>query len=487
MGIIRKILHFFNPIAHLGEKKYSFFLPFYVMIPTITFMEFYAYEIAKDPLSISLMAIFLYMAFVIYFSFRSGISVGLTSVLITVSYYLYIMYSRNYVGDDLESGLYTTSVLGLLYLVLAFIIGGLKQTIDTFIEKEVNAKNRLLTIIRQLPVGVVIADTDGVVIQSNEQVKDIFGKKLKPGVKIGNNSENLKDPKTGKPISESNYPILKALRLGRLVNNHEYMIQSSDGKNSYLLINSAPIYNRNDKVVAGVSIFQDITFKKELEKRKDDFINMASHELKSPMTSLLLFFGILKKRLKSKDYKRSILALNEIEKQADNLQDIINNLLDVSRIQTGKIFVKKENFRLDLLVEDTVNSLQKGLSEQKIKTVKKTEVAVNADRIRIYQVLINLITNGVKYSMGKGDIKISVYKKNGEAIVSVHDFGIGIKSKEQKNIFEKLYQVKEDVAGTYPGFGMGLYISREIVKKHKGKIWLESEYGKESTFYFTLT
>lgn len=224
----------------------------------------------------------------------------------------------------------------------------------------------------------------------------------------------------------------------------------------------------------------------ELERRKDDFVNMASHELKTPITSLNLYIDVLEKRIGSKKYKGAGEALERIKKQTKNLEYIISNLLDVSRIQTGKVSYKKENFRLDELVSEAVVAFYDGNKKQKIKILKNPKIIVKADRNRIYQVLANLISNAVKYSYEKGDINISVRKEGKKAIVSVQDFGIGIKKDNQRKIFTKLYQVSEDHAGTYPGFGMGLFISEDIIKRHRGNIWVESEEGKGSTFYFSL-
>ena len=124
--------------------------------------------------------------------------------------------------------------------------------------------------------------------------------------------------------------------------------------------------------------------------------------------------------------------------------------------------------------------------KQEIVLTSKASVNVFADRFRMYQVLTNLITNAIKYSKGEKQIKVRIKREADKVVVSVQDFGIGIAKEQQKKIFERLYQVQDDNGRTYPGFGMGLYISKEIITRHKGAIWVESEKGKGSTFYFTL-
>jgi signal transduction histidine kinase len=178
--------------------------------------------------------------------------------------------------------------------------------------------------------------------------------------------------------------------------------------------------------------------------------------------------------------------LTNIRNQTNRLQKLVNDLLDVSRLQTGKLTFEKEMFRLDELVAETIEVLKGSAKRQKLIFEKTSPVSVYGDRFRIYQVITNLVTNAIKYSPDNTDIIIKVYKKNKKAEVSVQDSGIGIDKDQRKRIFERLYQVTDDKEKTFPGFGMGLYISKEIIKRHKGNIWVESEKGKGSTFYFNI-
>ena len=156
--LIDRFFHFINPIAHLGEKKYPTLLPVVVMVLVSIFLEFYAFVIVGDPNAIGIWAIVLYVFLIIYFAFRSGIRGGFIAVVLTLAYYAYIIRSRNSSGEQLESSINTTIFLGILYFVLAFLVGWLKQTIDKLIDSQVIEKKRLQTIIRQLPVAVVVAD-----------------------------------------------------------------------------------------------------------------------------------------------------------------------------------------------------------------------------------------------------------------------------------------------------------------------------------------
>lgn len=223
-----------------------------------------------------------------------------------------------------------------------------------------------------------------------------------------------------------------------------------------------------------------------LERNKDEFINMASHELKTPITSLKIFTQVMSKKLDLGQFAEARRYINKIDAQTYKLVSLITDLLDLSRIQTGKLRIEKEAFNLNALIDETVEETQGTTKIHDI--IKKGSIArmIYADRYRIYQVLINLLTNAIKYSPEGGKITVTVEHKNTEVVVSVEDKGIGIDEKYQKKVFERLYQVTDPREKTYPGLGVGLYISSVIIRRHGGKMWIESRKGKGSTFYFSL-
>lgn len=481
---MRSMLHELNPINRLGKRSYSFWAPFLVTTTFIILSEFYVYVIAKDPMLVGVFAIFLFVALILYFSFRDGIRGGVVTSVLTVIYYLYIIYTRNYTGQQLISGIETTIILGILYLILSSIIGWLKQTIDVLLESESNERRRLQAIIEQLPVGVVITNAQGRVIRANKKLEQIMGISIPEGFTI-EDKQLLETRHKGKSITPSQGPLAQALQTGKPVIGREYMITRKDGRQIYLQVSAAPIHNREGKIIAAASISTDVTSQKEMEKRKDDFVNMASHELKTPITSMKLYIETLMNKIDTDDEK-VMKILSRIKYQTENLQELVSDLLDVSRLQTGKLTFNKEIFYLDDLIEETVQGLQESAPAQRIMYDSKRRVKVQADRFRLYQVLTNLLTNAIKYSPEGGEIKIKLQKQANRAIVSVQDYGIGIPREQQKKIFDRLYQVTDQKEKTFPGLGMGLYISKEIMKRHRGNIWVESQKDRGSTFYFSL-
>lgn len=222
------------------------------------------------------------------------------------------------------------------------------------------------------------------------------------------------------------------------------------------------------------------------EQRKDEFIGMASHELKTPITSLKGFTNVLQRRLGKQGDAQSLYYLARMDAQLDKLTKLISDLLDVTRMQSGKLFVQHERFDLDAVVRETVETLQAATETHRLHIEGSTGAQIMGDQDRLAQVFINLITNAVKYSPHADTVIVRLAKTADQAIVSVQDFGIGIAEVHQQHIFERFYQAIDPDEKTYPGLGIGLYISQEIVERHHGRLWVESRKGAGATFFVAL-
>jgi signal transduction histidine kinase len=229
-----------------------------------------------------------------------------------------------------------------------------------------------------------------------------------------------------------------------------------------------------------------ISERDRLEKRKDDFLSMASHELKTPVTSMKIYSDILRKYLVDNDDPKLTKVVTHIIGQTDRMKELVSDLLDVSRIEAGKLQFTMEDFEIDALIQDVIDGLQPSTDKHKIMYKSKRGITVYGDKYRIYQVVTNLLSNSIKYSPQGGDITIKAGKEEKRVIVSVKDKGIGVAEDQQEKIFDRLYQAGGMQEKTYPGLGMGLYISKEIIRRHGGEIWVESKKDRGSTFYFSL-
>jgi len=234
-----------------------------------------------------------------------------------------------------------------------------------------------------------------------------------------------------------------------------------------------------------VSISRDITQRVELEKRKDEFLGVASHELKTPVTSLKVYTQILKKKLKNYPDQSLVSQLAKMDTQLDKLSELISELLDITKIQAGRLEYRLDSVDLNQLIEEIV-SITKPTTHHQIIIKGSISQNITADPDRITQVILNLITNAIKYSPKSDKIIIKLENNHQEASVCIKDFGIGISPKSLNHVFERFYRVHGTRNETYPGLGIGLYISAEIIKRHHGRIWAESQPGQGSTFCFTL-
>lgn len=491
--MMKELFVYLNPVARLGIRKYSIFFPLFVSLGICLLSESYCYFIVKNPLAVGMYIIFVHVALVIYFAFRDAIRGGIIATIIAILYYFYIIATRHYTGQNLAGGIDTTFLLACIYLLLALIIGWLKRIIDELLGSEKDARRlaeeervRLQTVLQQLPVGVMMVDRDTLEIKANRQMEKIIGRKVKPSLEQNKTYKSASFYYRQKPLIQSDWPLVKAIKKGQITSGKEIEFVEDGKKHLYLRVNAAPIKNKHNKIIAAVSTIDDVSSERDLEQRKDDFVNMASHELKTPLTSMKLYIDALLKQAKKYDDEKLFKMVISIKRQTNNLQELAGDLLDLSRIQTGKLFLHKETFNLKDLIDETIDMMQGANNGHQIFFRGEKSFLLFADRFRIGQVLTNLLTNAIKYSPENSEIIIQAKKEKGGIIVSVQDFGIGISKIAQKKIFERLYQVRDPHEKTFPGLGMGLYISKEVIKKHKGTIWVSGEKGKGSIFYFSL-
>jgi len=211
---------------------------------------------------------------------------------------------------------------------------------------------------------------------------------------------------------------------------------------------------------------------------------MASHELKTPITSLKGYVQILEKISPKKMGTKSILQ--KMNNVVNRLTRLTADLLDLSKIDAGRLELNKEAFAIDPLIRDTIVAAQKTTRTHRLVASGRTNKKIFADKDRIGQVLTNLISNAIKYSPGSKWVNISSQANENEVIISVGDAGIGISKQDQGNVFDRFYRAESSDEQTYPGFGIGLFIAAAIIKQHLGRIWVKSIKGKGSTFYFAL-
>lgn len=243
------------------------------------------------------------------------------------------------------------------------------------------------------------------------------------------------------------------------------------------------IRDENELPLKIYGLVKDMTVTKEIEGQKDDYIAIVSHELKTPLTFMKMATYLLTDKVS--ENKESAELLLRMENQVDRLIRILHNLTEVTRIERNKIIFNKDNFDFCELVIEICREVEIAKKTHKILINHVEHVPLTADKTRISQVLINLLTNAIRYSPNANSVIVSVRREKNEVICCVKDFGNGIPIDQQKKIFDRFYQTGNNIRGN-SGLGLGLYISSEIIKRQLGKIWLECEEGEGCTFYFSL-
>ena len=297
----------------------------------------------------------------------------------------------------------------------------------------------------------------------------------------------------GKPVSilmppekKDDFPyIMKQLHEGKKVEHYETQRMTKDGSILHVSITVSPIRDSQGTIIGASKIARDITDRVENEKRRDEFVSTASHELKTPITSQKVFGELLEQIIDKKGYTELKIYIQKINQQTEKMTKLVEDLLELSRVQTARLKMEHKKFLYDDLVLEIIDSIQL-TTKHKIIQKGKTKKKVMGDRERLGQVLTNLLTNAIKYSPKAEKIVITSKVSKTSVITGVQDFGIGIAKEYHHKIFERFFRVTDADEKTYPGMGIGLFISQEIVARHGGKMWVESKKGKGSIFYFSL-
>ncbi len=265
----------------------------------------------------------------------------------------------------------------------------------------------------------------------------------------------------------------------------EFRLKDRYGNYKWHLARALP-YSSDGKIVKWFGTNTDIDEQKRLERQKDDFLGIASHELKTPVTSIKAYTQVLGAMLKAEGEDKKAGMVARMDAQINRLTALIGDLLDVTKINSGKLQFNRARFNFTDALNEAVDDLQP--ITQKHKLIKNfSEIGeIFADKDRVSQVITNLITNAIKYSPNSEEIIITTQKHENEVTVSVRDFGIGIAPDKKNRVFEQFYRVSGNKQHTFPGLGLGLYISSEIIKREGGRIWVNSVEGEGSDFCFAL-
>lgn len=349
-----------------------------------------------------------------------------------------------------------------------------------------NSEQRLHGILETMAEGVGVTDANGQLVYANPMAQQI----------LGLNESSIKDrtyddPKwqnlriDGSPLPSEEHPMSIMFETGKPVFDHEIAVQPPDRDRIYVSINAAPILDREGNISGGIGTFMDVTTRRMIAQGKDDFIGIASHELKTPVTALKATLQLLQRSHEKISAETRGRLLDQSHKSLEKLSHLISDLLDTTRIEQGHLKLDKKPFVLSELFNDCCLNLGDN-TKQEIIFEGDTNQIIDADNQQIGQVMTNFITNAIKYAPESEKIIIKAEKISDREIkIIVKDTGPGIPEEKRSHLFERYYRTTYQ-GQKFTGLGLGLFISANIIKNHGGKIGVESELGNGSEFWFTL-
>lgn len=360
------------------------------------------------------------------------------------------------------------------------------DALSASIEKLASSEQHFQNILNTMAEGVGIIDATGKMTYANAMAQRILGlthSEIKDRTFDDPRWQNLKID--GSALPDEEHPMAIMMRTRQPVFDYEIGVQPPDRERFYISINAAPIIDpETDMLVGGIGTFIDVTNRRRVLQQKDEFINVASHELKTPVTSLKASIQILQRM---KDNPNPVIfdkMLSQAGKSLDKLNRLIVDLLNSNRISEGQLQLRKMRFNIGELVRDCCQHVRTAGTFD-IVLEGDYDTIVEADEQQIDQVLVNFINNAMKYAPDSLEIKVVCERSAAALKVSVVDSGPGIPEKQIPHLFDRYYRA--DYSGfRFSGLGLGLYICAEIIKKHGGTIGVDSELGTGSAFWFTL-
>lgn len=333
--------------------------------------------------------------------------------------------------------------------------------------------------------GIFVVDAKGIIKKANKASGDILGyqdnKKLLGQaclVLLGATDDK------GKIINKNNAALFKSIKLGEKVTNAKRQFLKKDGERIWTSITTSPI-KKGKKTKGAIIVMRDITKERRQEQYQQDFAHIVSHNLRTPLGNLLweaefmLSGKIGALEDKQKEYMKNIYQSLQL------MNKMINDTLHLSRLQKNNLKIKMQKIILKNIISETIKDIKFFAEEQKVKIIIKSKKPyyIKGDSEHIRTIIQNIIENAIRYSFKGTKIIIDIEKKGADTVFSCTNEGIGIPKNKAKFIFSKLFRAKNAIEKQEGGTGMGMYISQELARLNKAKIWFESEPNKKTTFY----
>jgi signal transduction histidine kinase len=374
---------------------------------------------------------------------------------------------------------------------LADAFNRMSERLKDAYRRQAIAQQRDEAIILSMGEGLIAVDSDNRVSLINRTACDLLelpdeaSAVGKPGPSLfalyGSNDAS------GKPLALEDRPTYKALHTGNPVKD-EYELHRKDGAKHVLTISANPV-KLNGQVIGAVTVLRDITKEKEVDRMKTEFISLASHQLRTPLSAIKWFSEMLVSGDAGELKEDQMEFAKNIADSTERMIDLVNALLNISRIESGRIVVDPKPTDVKELVNGIVSDLKAKIEEKQhslVISVHEDLPKINLDPRLIGQVYMNLLTNAIKYTPKGGEISVFVSRKDDQIISQITDNGYGIPEEQQGRLFQKFFRAANAVKVETDGTGLGLYLIKAIIESSGGKIWFKSAEGKGSTFWFSM-
>lgn len=366
---------------------------------------------------------------------------------------------------------------GIIILILILVLKRSREI-------EHNLSERFQVILSSVQDAVISTDSKQKIEYMNESAQKLFHKNHDffdhPGIEQLLIFQKKEDKKLFRTTMQKAVAEKKLVKTERLVN------LTNGNSNIDVHLSIAPLRDVNNNIYGTVYILRDISEQKELEEQREVLLGSISHELKNYISSIEGYAQVVTRRMLRAGNAEIDGFMMKLNHKIKTMRLMITSMLDLSKLKLGRLDMQQAEFPIEELIGTTIHDIQL-TAKQKIVFTGKTSLKVFADKLRITQVLTNLIANALKYSPQAAPVQVMLQSKDGEAVVGVRDFGKGINAGQMKMIFKPFYRGgTDDEKMKVSGSGLGLYISRAIMRQNGGRIWVKSKQGRGATFYFSL-
>ena len=378
--------------------------------------------------------------------------------------------------------------------ILAEEFNSMRWNLKSAVEKLTEEEKKMTAIVNSIAEGLILVDSSNRVLHINPAAERLFNLNIddidKDITEIIQNEELLHIFEENRRQLSLNKPAEQIISKYKEINFTSEVTLALQDEKLVLRITASPFLDEHGLTLGIVYLFDDITREKEIDQMKSDFISLVSHELRTPLTSIIGFVSFILDGKAGTINDRQRNSLARVQRQSKRLAALINDLLDISRIESGRIQMEQESISLLEIVTQRIEEIRPQADEKSIQlelTAPESIPTILGDEARMGQVFTNLIGNAIKFTPNNGEVSVKVEADGNLLHVEVIDTGPGIPPEERQKVFDKFYQLSDISTRKQGGSGLGLSITKSIVEAHGGKLWIDDgTQGKGSNFQFVL-